>query len=382
MMRPMHGSTGYIPYMERPNPDHLRAGDSHVDGSRVDGSRVDGSRVDDSHMDASLVDGSRVADSRVADSRVDDRRPASPSLEPLLGMSPDLVRFATVARLEHLSAAAAELGTPQSTVSRSVARLEAAVGTPLFDREGRGLRLTRQGRAFLTRVQRGLEEIATGCEELRLATDMPGTVALGFLPALGSAPVPLLVSWFRTRHPQVRFQLVQDNAQGLLDRLRSGEVDFCLTSPLPDEPGITTLPVAREPLRLVVPADHRLAGRARVRLAEAEHEDFVMATSGYGLRRLVNGLCAAAGFPPRVAFEGAEIATIRGFVAAGLGVAVLPPSPVPVPGLVDLPLDDPGASRTVGLTRVTSRSRTPVVTAFMDLVTSRAQECFGEGAGV
>ncbi|WP_371791381.1 LysR family transcriptional regulator [Streptomyces sp. NBC_01471] len=296
---------------------------------------------------------------------------------PLLGMCPDLVRFVTVAGLEHLSAAASELGTPQSTVSRSVARLEAAVGTPLFDREGRGLRLTRQGRAFLARVQRGLEEIATGCEELRLATDMPGTVALGFLPALGSAPVPLLVSWFRDRHPQVRFQLVQDNAQGLLDRLRAGEVDLCLTSPLPDEPGITTLPVAAEPLSLVVPAGHRLARRGRVRLAEAEHEDFVMAASGYGLRRLVNSLCTAAGFPPRVAFEGAEIATIRGFVAAGLGVAVLPPSPVRVPGLVDLPLDDPGASRTVGLTRVTGRTRTPVVSDFIDLVLSRAQECFG-----
>ncbi|MFI7104093.1 LysR family transcriptional regulator [Streptomyces sp. NPDC050161] len=298
-------------------------------------------------------------------------------LAPLLGMCPDLVRFEAVARLQHLSAAAAELEAPQSTVSRSIARLEEAVGTPLFDREGRGLRLTRHGRAFLARVRRGLEEIATGCEELRQATGMPGTVAIGFLPALGTAPVPLLVSWFRARHPQARFQLVQDNAEGLLERLRAGEVDLCLTSPLPDEPGITTVPVAREPLRLVVPAGHPLAGRSRIRLTDAAHEDFVMATSGYGLRRLVNGLCAAAGFTPRVAFEGAEIATIRGFVAAGLGVAVLPPSPVAMPGLVDLPLHDPAAYRTVGMTRVTARTPTPVVRDFIHLLRSRAQECFG-----
>ncbi|MFF9482231.1 LysR family transcriptional regulator [Streptomyces sp. NPDC014733] len=299
---------------------------------------------------------------------------------PLAAVCPDLVRFVAVARLEHLSAAADELDAPQSTVSRGIARLEKAVGTPLFDREGRGLRLTRHGRAFLARVQRGLEEIATGCEELRLATGAPGTVALGFLPALGTAPVPLLVSWFRERHPQARFQLVQDNAEGLLARLRAGEVDLCLTSPLPDEAGITTVPVAREPLRLVVPAGHRLAGRARVRLLDAADEDFVMATSGYGLRRLVNGLCADAGFTPRVAFEGAEIATIRGFVAAGLGVAVLPPSPVAVPGLVDLPMDEPAAHRTVGLTRVTARTPTPAVADFIALLTERAQECFGVGA--
>ncbi|MFJ9407168.1 LysR family transcriptional regulator [Streptomyces sp. NPDC101393] len=298
----------------------------------------------------------------------------------LVGMCPDLVRFAAVARLEHLSGAADELGVPQSTVSRSVARLEAAVGTPLFGREGRGLRLTRQGRTFLARVQRGLEEIATGCEELRQATDLPGTVALGFLPALGTAPVPLLVRWFRARHPHVRFQFVQDHAEALRERLRAGEVDLCLTSPLTDAHGITNLPVAREPLRLVVPAGHRLADRRQVRLAEAAADDFVMATSGYGLRRLVNDLCAAAGFTPRVAFEGAEIATIRGFVEAGLGVAVLPPSPVAMSGLVDLPLREPDAYRTVGITRITARTPTPIVSDFVDLVMSRAQDCFGERA--
>ncbi|MFD7917820.1 LysR family transcriptional regulator [Streptomyces sp. NPDC059740] len=302
-------------------------------------------------------------------------------LAPLLGLCPDLVRFAAVARREHLSEAAAELGVPQSTVSRSVARLEEAVGVRLFHREGRGLRLTRQGQAFLARAQRGLEEIATGCREVRESADAPGEVALGFLPALGTAPVPLLVSWFRARRPGVRFRFVQDNAGGLLDRLREGVVDLCLTSPLTPAPDLTHLPVAREPLRLVVPVGHRLAARRRVGLPEAAGEDFVMATSGYGLRRLVTELCTTAGFTPRVAFEGAEIATIRGFVAAGLGVAVLPPSPVALPGLVDLPLDEPAAFRTVGLARVTARPLAPAVADFVDLVTERAQECFGAGPG-
>ncbi|MDI5965651.1 LysR family transcriptional regulator [Streptantibioticus silvisoli] len=304
----------------------------------------------------------------------DDRRQ-------LMSLCPDLVRFAAVARLEHLSGAADELGVPQSTVSRSVARLERAVGCPLFDREGRGLRLTRQGRVFLGRVRTALDEIAVGADELRRATDRPGEIALGFLPALGTAPVPQLVSWFRARRPGVRFRLVQSNAEGLLARLRSGEVDLCLTSPLPDEPDVTATPVAREPLRLVVPAGHRLAGRGAVRLADAAGEDFVMATAGYGLRRLVDDLCAAAGFTPRVAFEGAEISTIRGFVAAGLGVAVLPPPSVATPGLVDLPLTEPTAHRTVGLTHVTARHRTPVTADFAAMVLTRAQECFGGAEG-
>lgn len=158
-------------------------------------------------------------------------------------------------------------------------------------------------------------------------------------------------------------------------------MDPCLTSPLLDEPGITNVPVAREPLRLVVPAGHRLARWRRVGLAETAEEDFVMAVSGHGLPRLVNGRCAATGFTPRVAFEGDQAATIRGLVAAGLGIAVLPPSPVAAPDLVELALSDPGAFRAIGLTRVTGRPVTPVVAEFVELVVRRAPECFGEPPG-
>ncbi|MEK8171577.1 LysR substrate-binding domain-containing protein [Streptomyces sp. M19] len=180
--------------------------------------------------------------------------------------------------------------------------------------------------------------------------------------------------------PRVRFQLVQDNAEGLLERLRRGEVDLLLTSPLPDEPGITATPVAREPLRLVVPAAtgsrgaSGRAGRGAARgLRHGQRRIRAAPPGGPGVR--------GGRVTPRVAFEGAEIATIRGFVAAGLGVAVLPPSPVATPGQVDLPLDEPGAYRAVGLARVTSRTRTPVVAAFSDLVVSRARSASGATGG-
>lgn len=69
----------------------------------------------------------------------------------------------------------------------------------------------------------------------------------------------------------------------------------------------------------MVPDDHRLASRRRIRLAEAADETFVTLEPGYGLRRITDDLCAEAGFTPRVAFEGEEAETLRGLVAAGLG---------------------------------------------------------------
>jgi DNA-binding transcriptional LysR family regulator len=106
---------------------------------------------------------------------------------------------------------------------------------------------------------------------------------------------------------------------------------LCLTSPLPDEAGLVVRRLDEQRLRLVVPAGHRLAHRRRIRLAEAAADVFVTLEPGFGLRRITDALCAEAGFTPRVAFEGEEAETLRGLVAAGLGVALLPPRPSPAP---------------------------------------------------
>jgi DNA-binding transcriptional LysR family regulator len=124
-------------------------------------------------------------------------------------------------------------------------------------------------------------------------------------------------------------------------------------------------------LRLVVPADHRLASRRRVRLAEASGELFVSLEPGYGLRRITDALCAEAGFTPRVAFEGEEAETLRGLVAAGLGVALLPPPLVPRPGVVELTVTAPRAVREIGVAWLGGHPDTAPVAAFKKFLLGR-----------
>ena len=88
--------------------------------------------------------------------------------------------------------------------------------------------------------------------------------------------------------------------EAMIERLRSGELDLCLTSPVPDAPDLVARRLDEQKLRLVVPADHRLATRRRVRLAEAADETFVTLEPGYGLRRITDDLCKEAGFRPRI----------------------------------------------------------------------------------
>lgn len=279
--------------------------------------------------------------------------------------------FVAVAEREHVTAAAAELHVSQPALSRALARVQAHVGVPLFDRRGRRLRLNRYGRLYLAHARRALADLDAGTEALADATGTAGggTVVLAFLHTLGSWLVPELLRGFGAAQPQIALQLAQGSASEMLAQLRAGDVDLILTSPRPDDPEIEWKPLGREPLRAVVPPGHPLAARKRIRLADVTEERFVAMKPEYGLRGLTDELCAAAGFTPRIAFEGDDIGTLRGLVAAGLGVALLPPphsagAEIAQPATPHLQLADRGAARTLGLAWDRTRYRSPATETF------------------
>ncbi|TGB00571.1 LysR family transcriptional regulator [Streptomyces sp. MZ04] len=287
-------------------------------------------------------------------------------------LSPRLAYFAGVARTEHVTRAAQEMQVPQSTLSRALVRLEQDLGVDLFARHGRTVSLTPAGRTFLASVERALGEVERAAESVRADADpASGKVAFGFLHTMGSETVPGLIRAFRADHPRVRFSLVQNYGEAMIERLRAGDLDLCLTSPVPDAPDLVARRLDEQRLRLVVPDDHRLAARKRVRLSEAADESFVTLEPGYGLRRITDDLCQEAGFKPRVAFEGEEAETLRGLVAAGLGVALLPPPAVARPGVVELTVTGQRAVREIGVAWLDGHPDTPPVAAFKKFLLSR-----------
>jgi DNA-binding transcriptional LysR family regulator len=298
---------------------------------------------------------------------------------------PRLRQFAVVAREEHLTRAAEILGVPQPTLSRSIARLESELGVPLFTRPGRSIRLTRHGRALLDSAERSLVTLAAPLRALADEADPArGRVALGFLHTLGGEAVPRLLRDFRASYPRVRFALVQGGSDVLLTRLRADEIDVCLIAPTPDSAdGLEARELDEQRIDLFVPVGHWLAERQLVavtesdrvggiRLAEAADEDFICMEPGFGLRVITDDLCRAAGFEPRIAFEGEEADTARGLVGAGLGVSLLPAtaSSLTDPSVVALPIAEPKAARTIGLVWLGNRPLTAPVGAFRDFTLS------------
>jgi LysR family transcriptional regulator, transcription activator of glutamate synthase operon len=270
----------------------------------------------------------------------------------------------------------------QSGVSRALARLEANVGTPLLERSGRTLKLTRTGQVFKPHVDRLLDELDSGIAAVaQFISPETGTVAVAFPQSLGSWLVPDLLGSFRAAHPGVGFRLthVRDELHGLpLDggatdleigtrRFRTG-----LEATRPGDLAVRTERIAVEPLHLALPSDHRLVRRpagSGINLAEAAAESFIALRTSSALRQLGDDLCAAAGFRPRVVFEGDDLSNVRGLVAAGLGAAIVPApragSPVAGPGpVLYLPIRDDGAERDIYLTWPADKPLLPAAELF------------------
>ncbi|PPK93528.1 DNA-binding transcriptional LysR family regulator [Kineococcus xinjiangensis] len=263
----------------------------------------------------------------------------------------------------------------QPGVSRALARLEKEVGAPLLHRSGRTLRMTRAGAAFKRHVDALLHELDDGLAAVdQLVDPSTGTVALAFQPSFGSLLVPDLVRSFHDVRPGVGFELAQVRSEGVVAVLESGAADLALAGRLTDA-AVTWRRLLTEPLRLAVHEGHPLAGRAGVALAEAASEPFAALRPASLLRRQSEELCQRAGFRPRVVLEADELPTVHGLVAAGLAVAVLPAGLAAGPGPSSvrlLPLEDPGATREVGLAWSAERRLLPSAQAFADHVLHRA----------
>ncbi|RFU39558.1 LysR family transcriptional regulator [Actinomadura logoneensis] len=232
-----------------------------------------------------------------------------------------LRQFLVVARLEHLSRAAEELRVAQPSLSRTIARLEGELGTPLFDRAGR-LRLNDTGRLFLGYVERSLGELDAGRRAVAEAAGGGfGSVRLASETLL-TFTGPLAA--YRKAHPDIEVELYQLAAAEMARRLTAQDVDLCVSSyPIRAE-GLESVRLLDEAVWLAAPLDHPLADRASVTVEQIADQPFVSAHRGHWGRRLLDRLFAARDLAPRIVCEADEASAIAEMIIAGLGVGLVP----------------------------------------------------------
>ncbi|MEV6287271.1 LysR family transcriptional regulator [Kribbella sp. NPDC051770] len=296
----------------------------------------------------------------------------------------DLRWFVVLAEAEHLTAAAAVLGTSQPNLSRSLRRVETAFGVPLFEREHRGLRLNPYGRIVLEAARASTTAVDAARQRIDTLVDPDsGTVRLAFLYSVATGVVPDLLKAFREVAPTVSFALREQPSHDIVLDLSTGESELGITGPRPDPAVFGWHLLQRQRLCLYVPPGHPLAKRQRVDLAEAADEPFIGMRPEFGFRRLTDELCQAAGFTPSVAFEATDLTIVDRLVGAGLGVAVLPGGAVrgTESGATPVPLAGVRARRDIGLSWRLRGTLSPAAERFRAFVVAQPASNFASSPG-
>jgi DNA-binding transcriptional LysR family regulator len=239
--------------------------------------------------------------------------------------------FVAVAEELHFTRAAERLGMRQPPLSAQIRELETEIGTPLFLRGTRGIKLTDAGALLLEEARDILKRVERAKVQVqRRARGETGSIVVGFAGATYLArTVPSVMLAFRDRYPDVIVHSQQSNTFALVRAILDGEVDAAfIRPPIADPDPLRIEPIFEEEMVVVLPANHRLHNAEAVALASLAKETFTLPPRSLG-PGFYDGIMAAfhkAGFSPSVGQEASTIVALPGMVAAGLGVSVAPKS--------------------------------------------------------
>ncbi|NCN05383.1 MAG: LysR family transcriptional regulator [Spirochaetales bacterium] len=256
--------------------------------------------------------------------------------------------FLEVYRNKSFTKAAKECHVSQPSLSAQIQKLESELRGPLFLRARGGILLTNRGELFLPRaieIEHQTEKVREEMEQLDGLTR--GRVRLGCLPTTGAYVLPEILAYFHDTYPGIRVELWEESSPGLARALLGLEIDGAIL----DEAGLTDGLVGEtlftEPLYLAVPPDHRLSGAGVVALSSLAEEPIILMKQGHGFSTIVRRALEDAGVTPRVVYESAEIETVQGLVAAGLGISLVPRMIRKAWGVAYLEIAPPTPSRTL-----------------------------------
>ena len=236
--------------------------------------------------------------------------------------------FAVLATELSFTRAARKLHISQPPLSYQIANFEAELGTRLFNRSSRSVELSEAGKALLPHALAVLERIEEARAQVhRVARGMEGRVKVGLAGSHFLGPFPQFIKQFRERRPSVEVVLHEMRPADHVQALRDSRLDLSISRGAPADGELVANLLWRDPLVAVVPLGHRLAGRARLHVAELKGEDFVflrLDSSAFAQR--VFDACVKSGFAPRIVQQVVEIPAVLNLVAAGLGVSLVPAS--------------------------------------------------------
>jgi len=236
--------------------------------------------------------------------------------------------FVVLARHEHYTQAAKELFITQSALSKSIAGLEEELGVPLFEKDGRNIRLTKYGRILFDYVDRGISELDSGVERIKeLNCPTKGKIKLSISSYPGSDEIPDLLQGFAFAYPDIGFKIYQSDARSISEKLCSGAVDLGICGELIDSDENSPLiqvELYSHELGLIVSDSSPYANMGFVNFADIAEETFIGYNDDVSITKTILDAVAPTGYTPKINYYISDGYLISGLVRANLGIGIVP----------------------------------------------------------
>jgi len=225
-----------------------------------------------------------------------------------------------------LTAAQRRLNTSQPSLSRQIRDLESEVGVQLLERQARGVALTDAGRVFLDHARLALSQVEAATDGARrTAQPQKPALSMGFMVGLEVMWLPHLLRILREEEPEIEVTLTSQSSPELALALTRGKLDIAFLRPEKQTAGVTLKLLAKEPLIVVLPADHRLASRKRIRPQDLVREIYVSsARTSPVLHAVIQDYASKVGIVLKAKYEGENISSAMSLVASTGGVTLVP----------------------------------------------------------
>jgi LysR family transcriptional regulator, hydrogen peroxide-inducible genes activator len=278
------------------------------------------------------------------------------------------------------SRAAEQCHVAQPSLSQQISKLEDELGTRLFDRLGRSVRLTDAGRTFLPHARTVLHQTELARSEVDgRRRDARGTVIVGVIPTIAPYYLPARVQEFTRRFPEATLRIVEEATPVLVESLRSLAIDIAILSLPLRYRDFEIAPLLTERLYAALPPNHPRAGSASISLRELRDERFVLLRDSHCFREIALAACHRAHLDPRIAFESGQFSSLLGMVAAGVGVSLVPEMAIDArAGCRYVRVSDAKAVRTIAAARLKGRSFNRVQQGFVEFSSASSRHRSGK----
>ena len=290
----------------------------------------------------------------------------------------DLRYLVALADQRHFGRAAARCFVSQPTLSAQLKKLEASLGVQLIERAPNNVTLTAAGEAIVARARLILE---AADEVVALAgaqrDPLAGRLRVALLPTIGPYLLPRVAPVVRRALPRLELRLYEYQTAPMLAKLHAGELDVGILALPVELGGLEARELYREPFLLALPAQHPLARRPSVRVADLKDETLLLLEEGHCLRDQALEVCSRVGLRDNQDFRATSLETLRQMVATGAGITLLPElagrgAYGSARGVVLRPFARPAPVRHVGAVWRPSTARRAAIAALCQLIGEQA----------